>query len=291
MLELLEVSVSKHAVLETTLGKNLPTVRANSGQLRQIVMNLITNASEAIGDRDGVIRVATGLVTVRRDSPVAGSDDLGSGQYVQLEVSDTGCGMTREMQAKVFDPFFTTKLSGHGLGLAVVQGIVRRLSGTIRVVSAPGKGAIFQLLLPYVEETAQPGNSASQAEGETIGCRGATILIVEDEDLIRQPVSKMLRKKGFSVVEASDGNAAVDLIRAKGDHIDVLLLDITLPGASSREVFEEATRLRPGLPVIITSANNEEMAATALARRVNRFIRKPFALDELFGLIRESLSS
>ncbi len=113
---------------------------------------------------------------------------------------------------------------------------------------------------------------------------------MEDEDLIRQPVSKMLRKKGFSVIEASDGNAALDLIRAK-DHIDVLLLDITLPGASSREVFEEATRLKPGLLVIVTSANNEEMAATTLARRGSRFIRKPFGLDDLTGLIRESLSS
>ncbi len=291
MLDLLKVSVSKHAVLETTFGKNLPTVRANSGQLRQVVMNLITNASEAIGDRDGVIRVTTGLVTVRRDSPVAASDDLASGNFVRLEVSDTGCGMTREMQAKVFDPFFTTKLAGHGLGLAVVQGIVRSLSGRIRVVSALGNGTIFQILLPYVEETAQPGSSASQAEKETIGCRGATILIVEDEDLIRQPVSKMLRKKGFSVIEASEGNAAVELIRAKGDHIDVLLLDITLPGASSSAVFEEAARLRPGLPVIVTSANTEEVAATALARRFNRFIRKPFGLDDLIGLIRDSLSS
>ena len=256
MVELLKVSVSKHAVLETALGKNLPAVRANSGQLRQVVMNLISNASEAIGDRDGVIRVTTGLVSVRRESPAVGSDDLASGNYVQLEVSDTGCGMTREMQASIFDPFFTTKLAGHGLGLAVVQGIVRSLKGTIRLVSAPGKGTMFQILLPYVEETAPPSRSASLAEEETIGCRGATILIVEDEDLIRQPVSKMLRKKGFSVVEASDGNAAVDLIRAKGDHIDVLLLDITLPGASSREVFDEARRLRPGLPVIVTSAHN-----------------------------------
>jgi PAS domain S-box-containing protein len=291
MLELLKVSVSKHAVLETTLGKNLPAVRANSGQLRQVVMNLITNASEAIGDRDGVIRVTTGLMSVRRDSPAVASDDLASGNYVQLEVSDTGCGMTREMQASIFNPFFTTKLAGHGLGLAVVQGIVRSLKGTIRLVSSPGKGTMFRILLPYVEETAQPSRSASLAEEETIGCRGATVLIVEDEDLIRQPVSKMLRKKGFSVIEAGNGNAAVDLIRTKGDHIDVLLLDITLPGASSREVFDKATSLRPGLPVIVTSANSEEMAAAALARSVNRFIRKPYSLDDLIGLIGESLSS
>ena len=152
MLELLKVSVSKHAVVETTLRKDLPAVRANSGQLRQVVMNLITNASEAIGNRDGVIRVTTGLVTVRRDSPSAASDELASGNYVQLEVSDTGCGMTREMQAKVFDPFFTTKVAGHGLGLAVVQGIVGSLSGKIRLVSAPGNGTIFQILLPSVEE-------------------------------------------------------------------------------------------------------------------------------------------
>jgi CheY-like chemotaxis protein len=239
-----------------------------------------------------VIRVTTGLVTVGRDLPLAVSERLTEGNYLQLEVSDTGRGMTPEMQAKVFDPFFTTKLAGHGLGLAVVQGIVRSLNGAIRMVSARGKGTIFQILLPCADETAQISLSTiSRAAEKTVGSPEAAILVVEDEDLIRQAASKMLRKKGFSVMEASNGTAALEVIRAHKDDIDVLLLDITLPGASSREVFEEAKRLRPDLPVIVTSANNEEMAAAALAGKVERFIRKPFGLDDLIGLVRASLSS
>jgi two-component system CheB/CheR fusion protein len=288
MIELLKISVSKHAAVETDLGKALPPVRANPSQIRQVVMNLITNASDAIGDRDGVIRVTTRRVTVGRDSPVAALERLAEGDYLQLQVSDTGQGMTPETQARVFDPFFTTKLAGHGLGLAVVQGIVRSLGGTIRLVSAPGKGTMFQILLPYVEDTAQASHGAiSGGEAETLGSREATILFVEDEDLLRQAASKMFRKRGFFVIEASDGTAGLDLIRAHRDQIDVLLLDVTLPGAPSREVFEEAQRLRPDLPVIITSANSEEMAAASLARRVERFLRKPYKLSEVVDMIRK----
>ena len=144
MLELLKVSVSKHAVLEADLGKNLPPIRANAAQLRQIVMNLVTNASDAIGDRDGVIRLSTRCVRVD-DSELGHLDE---GNYTLLEVADTGCGMTPETQAKVFDPFFTTKFAGHGLGLAIVDGIVRGLRGMIRLNSEPGKGTTFQILLP-----------------------------------------------------------------------------------------------------------------------------------------------
>jgi two-component system cell cycle sensor histidine kinase/response regulator CckA len=203
MIELLKISVSKHAAMETDLGKTLPTVHVNPAQIRQVVMNLITNASDAIGDSDGVIRVTTRRVTVGRDSAVAASERLAEGDYLQLQVSDTGAGMTPETQARVFDPFFTTKLAGHGLGLAVVQGIVRSLRGTIRLVSAPGKGTMFQILLPCVEDTAQARRAISGDEMETLGSRGATILFVEDEDLLRHAASKMFRKRGLSVIEAS----------------------------------------------------------------------------------------
>jgi signal transduction histidine kinase len=154
IIDLLRVSVSKHASLEVNLEKDLPPVRASAGQLRLIVLNLVTNASDAIGDRDGVIRVTTGFVTVVQDGSWITSEGLVAGDYLQLEVSDTGCGMPLETQANMFDPFFTTKSVGRGLGLAVVQGIVRSLHGAIRLKSAPGKGATFQILLPYTETAA-----------------------------------------------------------------------------------------------------------------------------------------
>ena len=291
MLELLKVSVSKHAAVETALGKGLPAVRANPARLRQVVMNLVTNASEAIGDRDGVIRVTTRVVTLGPGSPVAASGRPAEGDYLQLEVSDTGCGMTTDIQGRIFDPFFTTKPAGHGLGLAVVQGIVRSIDGTIRLMSAPGKGTTVQILLPCTEHKAQATRStASRVEEEKLQSREATILIVEDEDLLRLAASKMLRKKGFSVIEARDGSAALDLIREHKDHIDVVLLDITLSGASSREVLKEAKRLRPDVRVIVTSAYNEEAAIASLAARVERFIRKPYSLEDVLHTIRESLS-
>jgi DNA-binding response OmpR family regulator len=151
---------------------------------------------------------------------------------------------------------------------------------------------MFQIVLPCAEGTAQASRDAnSRAKAEKLMTREATILIVEDETLLREPVSEMLRKKGLSVLEASDGSTALELIRAHKDDIDVVLLDITLPGASSRDVIEEARRLRPGLPVIVTSANSEEMAAALLANRVERFIRKPFKLGDLMDMIREVVSS
>jgi two-component system, cell cycle sensor histidine kinase and response regulator CckA len=295
MLELLEVSVSKHVTVETDFGGSLRAVRANPSQIRQVIMNLFSNASEAIGPRDGVIRVATRQVTVSRDSPLATSEAIAAGDYVQLEIFDSGRGMSPAVQARIFDPFFTTKETGnHGLGLVTVRDIVERLHGTIRLSSAPGKGTTFQILLPSeaTVATATPSRIAGSG-GETLASRGLTVLIVEDEELLRDAVSKMLRMRGMSVIEASDGLAALNMIRGSKveHHIDVLFLDITLPGASSREVYEEARRLRPGLPVIVTSAKSKEAAAASLATEVERFLRKPFSLGDLVDMIRQTLPS
>jgi two-component system cell cycle sensor histidine kinase/response regulator CckA len=288
MLDLVKVSVSKQARLEIDLGQDLPAVKANSAQISQIVMNLITNASEAIGDRDGVIRVSTRCVTVRRDSVGATPDRLPAGNYLKLEVSDTGYGMPLATQARVFDPFFSTKSAGRGLGLAVVQGIVRRLGGAIHLASEPGKGTTFEILLPCSEAAA--GTASGLISRHREPSQVATVLVVEDEDPIRQAASKLLRKAGFSVIEASDGLAALDEIRAQKSPIDVLLLDITLPGAPSRQVFEEARRLRGELRVIVTSAYSEETAAASLQGSFEGFIRKPYQFADLADLIRQVLS-
>jgi two-component system, cell cycle sensor histidine kinase and response regulator CckA len=290
MLELLRVSVSKHAMLKTDLDTDLSPVRANAAQISQLVMNLVTNASDAIGDRDGVIGLTTKFVKIGRDSGAI-SDRLAEGDYVQLEVSDTGQGMLPETQAKVFDPFFTTKSAGHGLGLAIVQGIVRAVGGSIHLTSAPGKGTRFEILLPCAENIAgTEDRPMSRSELPPRRSRMATVLVVEDEDPLRQAASKMLRKAGFSVIEANDGSAALDAIRTQKSPIDVLLLDVTLPGAPSRDVFEEGRRLRPEMRVVITSAYNEAMAAASLPGRVERFIRKPYQLGDLTHLIQEILS-
>jgi signal transduction histidine kinase/CheY-like chemotaxis protein len=289
MLGLLRVSVSKHAALETHLGQDLPAVRGGSAQLRQIVMNLVINASEAIGDRDGKIRVTTNMVTVGQDAAIR--KGFVEGDYLQIEVSDTGGGMSAETQTRLFDPFFTTKSGGRGLGLAVVDGIVRGLRGTIHVVSEPGKGTTFQVLLPAVETTAVP---ASEPISGAVSPEGAsqefTILVVEDEDPLRKAVVKMLRRAGFAVLEAANGTIATDLLRVNGGQIDLILLDMTIPGASSHEVAAVAAQVRPDLKVVLTSAYGEEIARTTTsAMQTCSFIRKPFQLGVLVQALQNLL--
>ena len=287
MIELLRVSVSKNATLETDLGKDLPPVRANAAQISQILINLVTNASEAIGARDGAIRVTTRRAAIKERSQAAARDRLPEGDYLKLVVSDTGEGMSPETQARVFDPFFTTKSDGRGLGLAVVQGIIRVLGGAIHLDSELGKGATFEILLPCADTDAAACEPMCLTEGSA---PPLTILIVEDEDPLRQATSKMLRKAGYSVLEAEDGSAALDTVRAEKSRINVLLLDVTLPGTPSCAVLEEARRLRPETRVIVTSAYNEDMAAAALHGTFERFIRKPYRLGDLADLIRQELA-
>jgi len=277
--------------VETDFGKDLPPLRAIPAQIRQVVMNLFHNAAEAIGDRNGSIRVGTRKVTL---GPGSVPEGMPQGDYVKLEVSDTGRGMSPEVQARVFDPFFTTKPTGtHGLGLTGVRGIVQHLHGTIRLSSAPGKGTTFQVLLPCAAIAVQTTPGTDATSPDTPGFGPATILVVEDEALLRQAVSKMLRKQGLAVIEAGDGSAALEVIRAETpkDHLDVLLLDITLPGASSRQVYDAAKRLRPGMAVIVTSAKSQELAAASLSAEITCFLRKPFGLAELLDKIQEVLPS
>jgi CheY-like chemotaxis protein len=290
MLELLQVSVSKRAILETHLAEDLPPLQANAAQIRRLVMNLVTNASQAIGEADGVIRVSTRRMQAA--GAVAPSKRATEGNYLELEVSDNGCGMTQEMQAKVFDPFFTTKSGGHGLGLAVVQGVVRNLRGSIHLTSELGKGTTFRIWLPCLEMTAKeiskPLRGSEQAVRESLT---ASILVVEDEDALRRPVVKVLRTTGAEVLEAANGSAAIDFLRQHSVNIDVILLDLTIPGASAQEVLIEAARARPNSKVLLTSAYGEEHAAGISGPNIRGFIRKPFRLGDLIETLRNVLSS
>jgi signal transduction histidine kinase len=289
MLGLLRVSVSKHAALKTDLAHDLPAVRGGAAQLRQIVMNLVINASEAIGDRDGVIRVTTNKVTVGQGAVI--TKGLVEGDYLQIEVSDTGGGMSAETRTKLFDPFFTTKSGGRGLGLAVVDGIVRGLRGAIHVVSESGKGTTFQVLLPAVETTAGATSEPISGVGESEGAlQEFTVLVVEDEEPLRQAVVRMLRRAGFEVLEAANGTVATDLLRVNGGQIDLILLDMTIPGASSHEIAAVAAQVRPDLKVVLTSAYGEEIARTTTsAMQTCSFIRKPFQLGVLVQTLQNVL--
>jgi CheY-like chemotaxis protein len=254
-------------------------------------MNLVVNASDALGDRDGIIRVTTEHVTVGREEALARR--MPAGDYVRLEVSDTGRGMSPEMQAKVFDPFFTTKSSGRGLGLAVVHGVVRSLRGAIHVASELGKGTAFQVLLPCAEVGAKPdAGRVFPVEVSAPPARRNTVLVVEDEEPLRLAVAKMLRKSGFEAFEAASGSAAIDLLRSRGGEIGLILLDLTIPGSSSQEVLAEAALVRPDLKVILTSAYSEDVAKPMMrAPLVCGFIRKPFRFGDLAQTLQRVLFS
>jgi CheY-like chemotaxis protein len=253
-------------------------------------MNLVTNASEAIGDGEGVIGVMTDRLSMGSGSnQLEAAKNLPEGDYVRLEVCDTGGGMTPDTQRRAFDPFFTTKFVGRGMGLAMVQRIVHGVGGGIHVVSSPGNGTRIQVLLPCVAETAQTNDRRAAVrprdrESQPLG--GISILVVEDEPALLLSVSKLLQHRGFSVIQARDGSSALELIRTRQDRIEAMLLDVTLPGASSREVLEEAERLRPDLVTILTSAySHESIRASFAGLRAEHFIRKPFSVDGLVSLL------
>jgi len=292
MLELLKVSISKGAVLKTDLAEGLPAVRGNASEMRRIVMNLITNASESLAEDGGTITVTTARER-RNPGPVAtGETDPADYGYVRLDVCDTGCGMTEEIQARMFDPFFTTKFAGRGLGLAAVQGIVRSHGGEIKVASAPGQGTRIEVLFPCVGERAVSGREPVALNfGDEEGTACGTLLLVEDEETLRIPTAKMLRMKGFSILEAGDGITAVALFRANQAAISVVLLDLTLPGMGGKDVLLEVRRIRPDVKVILTTAYSEEIAVDAVGGHDWAFIRKPYRIADIARLLREVVST
>jgi CheY-like chemotaxis protein len=288
---LLEVSISKKVVLKYNFADNLPAFDGDAAQIRQVIMNLITNASEAIGDASGVIALSTGAMDCDRaylDSVDeilrAGLDEpLGEGLYAYFEVADTGCGMDTETIKKIFDPFFTTKFTGRGLGMAAVLGIVRGHRGAIKVHSEVGKGTTFKVLFPASELTA--GDAAAQrrdvSESDTWRGRG-TILIADDEETVCAVGKQMLHKMGFDVLTAVDGRQAIEVFGAQGDDIVCVLLDLTMPHMDGEEAFRELRRICPDVSVILCSGYNEQDATQRFAGKgLTGFVQKPYDMAEL----------
>jgi two-component system, cell cycle sensor histidine kinase and response regulator CckA len=287
MVYLLKPSVSRRAALRMDLQPNLPPIHGNSVQIRQVIMNLVMNASEALAGQEGIISIQVKEIP-SRDSQTAPASHASERSYVRLAVSDTGCGMSPEAQAKAFDPFYT-KGKGRGLGLAAVQGIVRAHGGTIKVRSGLGKGTRFEILLPASDRSQLlvPVTDSPVDVGEPQ--MSGTVLVVEDEDLLRRIVSNVFRGNGLAVIEAANGESAVELFRANLSRIDVVLLDMTLPAMSGHEVLQQIRRLRPDIKVVLTTAFDEDFGLmNAAADRPWRFIRKPYKLAELSALLRNA---
>jgi signal transduction histidine kinase len=279
---MLEVSISRNARLSYRLEEDLPLVLGDSAQLSQVMMNLVVNASEAIGEREGAITIATRTLQCGR----ALLDDfetdrfLREGLYVCLEVSDTGSGMDAQTRAKVFDPFFTTKFVGRGLGLAVVQGIVRGHKGTITVESEPGKGSTFRILLP--PDQAPSRREVPQLPVPQPSGAGGTVLFAEDEEMVRELGTLLLNSLGFTVLAAADGREAVELFQAHRQKIVCAMLDLVMPHMDGAEALRELRRLQPDLRVIICSGYDEQRAVSQLkGLGTVTFLQKPYQIADL----------
>jgi PAS domain S-box-containing protein len=282
MAQLLTVAISKSASVKLDLDPELPLVEGDPVQLRQVIMNLVTNASEAIGDLDGVISVSTGFVDADRRylDALAGNPRLQEGRYVFVEVSDTGVGMTEETQARILDPFFTTKFTGRGLGLAAVFGIVRSHQGAIRIDSEPGRGSTFTIVFPV---SSDPSRLIESTDDVINAWRGTgTVLVVDDEADVRQVAEEMLETLGFAVEIAEDGRRAVERLRQNPGRIDLVLLDLTMPGPDGAATLRELRRVRADLPAILMSGYVENDAVTGFEDMgIAGFVQKPFRLATL----------
>ena len=289
---LLEVAISKKVRISYHFGANLPAIEADATQVRQLAMNLITNASEAIGDENGTITVTTGVMQAERAylSETYLDEELPEGWYDYLEVSDTGCGLDKETQAKIFDPFFTTKFTGRGLGLASALGIVRGHRGAIKVYSEPGRGTTFKVLFPI---SAQAAREITVPAISVEGWRGqGTILVVDDEEEVRVVTRSMLEEFGFTALLAADGRQGVELFRQHAGEIAAVLLDLTMPGLSGEETLQQLLQIQPEVRVILTSGYNELEATRRFAGQgIASFIQKPYQTLVLVQKMREVLES
>jgi CheY-like chemotaxis protein len=275
--------------LRSELAEPLPPIEADSTQIRQVVMNLITNASEACGDGSGVITISTGSAHVDRDFLTITFMDgsLPEGDYVFVEVSDTGCGMDAETQARLFDPFFTTKATGRGLGMAAVLGIVRGHRGAIQCQSQIGGGTTFKVLFPIASGVTE-SQTATRLPAK--GIRSGTILVVDDEDGVRSVARLALERQGFKVLVAKDGIEGIEIYRLCQDEIAVVLLDMMMPRLNGDEVFRELRAIREDVRVILSSGYNEQEATTRFAgSQLAGFIQKPYRLVDLVELVNRVL--
>jgi PAS domain S-box-containing protein len=289
MSHLLSVSISKKVALRFQLQENLPILMAEAPQIQQVVMNLVTNASEAIGDAEGLVSIRTGMQIydrgdLTRDFP---GQPVEPGTFLTLEVSDSGKGMPPEVQARIFEPFFTTKFTGRGLGLAAMQGILRGHKGGIRVSSEVGKGSTFKVIFP-----AGSGEAVkAKTPGETNNWMGSgTILVVDDEEGVRLVAADLLRSLGFEVITAEDGLQALKRFRESPVPIRAVLMDLTMPHLDGVETYRELRRLDPGCRVVLTSGYNEQEAVQDfLGKGLAAFVQKPFLRRDLMVAMQKAL--
>ena len=296
MARLMEVSTSKKARIVCELAPELPRIEGDATQLLQVVMNLITNASDAIGEASGTITLSTRLETIGEEGLANqhSGAPLPPGSYLCIAVRDSGIGMSAETKARLFEPFYTTKFTGRGLGLSAVAGIIQGHQGAIALESAPGSGTLFRVLLPIALRSprvpavhAEPG----PAEGSPRAPATGTILVIDDEPLVRRVAKKALERCGYQVLQATNGREGVDLFALRRAEIVLVLLDLTMPEMDGEQAFAELQQLEPNVRVLLSSGYDEGTTTRPrFGDSLAGFVPKPFTAHELTEAVRRALS-
>lgn len=286
---LLSASISKKAEVRYELTDVLPAVQADVAQMRQVIMNLITNASDALADRTGLILVRTGTESVDDSvQDLYGPTPLAHGTYVFLEVADNGCGMNDDTRARLFEPFFTTKFTGRGLGLSTVQGIVRGHGGGIALTTAPGRGTTMKVLLPCAERAVAAPIRQGPEPADWTG--SGLVLLVDDDERVRVVTELLLRSIGFDVLPVATGRGAILEFERRADELRLVMLDLTMPDLGGEQVLREIRRRRPNIPVLLCSGYSEEETSHRISRQdAAGFLQKPYPFDLLKTRLRDLL--
>ena len=291
MSQILSTSISKKALLRYELGRDPATIEGDPAQIHQVVMNLIMNASESLGDGEGTIVLSAGTKRFDRDffRNCIPPSELSAGLYCFIEVSDTGCGMDEQTMPRIFEPFFTTKFTGRGLGMSAVLGIIRSHGGAIRIVSSPGEGTTFTVVFPRAEHRSKTKKARPVGGGQRRGT--GTLLVIDDEAVVLVTARRMLEKAGFTVHTAGDGRAGVEFLRGMPGEVDCVLLDLTMPSPDGEETFLEIREIDPEVPVILSSGySGSEVARRFVGKNIAGFLQKPYRSEQLLDALRSALS-
>jgi PAS domain S-box-containing protein len=291
--KLLKVSIARNVTIDIKLAEQLPAVDIDESQIQQVIMNLVINASDAIGDSDGTITIETGVMHTDHSSWRTSfmQDDMPQGHYVFLEVTDDGCGMDEKVLLHIFDPFFTTKFTGRGLGLSAVLGIIRGHQGTLKVDSKPGFGTSFRMLLPISQQAVMIDELSTDGDEKAWHSNG-TILIIDDEDAILEIASIMIEEIGLKAMTAKDGIKGVETYRKYQSEIIAVLLDMTMPKMDGQECFRQLYEINNEVIVILSSGYNEQDAISNFTHKgLAGFIQKPYRIEALEQVIRAAIDS
>jgi len=290
MVRTLKATIAQNVVIKLGLSSDIPLIKADAGQIGQVVMNLIINASEAIGEVQGEILISLTKSFLNADK--SNKDHLGkiipAGNYVCLEVIDSGCGMDDDTKRRLFESFYTTKFTGRGLGMSAVLGIIKAHKGALQVSSIIGLGTTFKVYLPVPETNAADNQSQLQVASSESWRGSGTILLVEDEEQVLLIAKAMLEELGFAVIEAVNGKEALELYQKKAAEITLVMTDIGMPVMDGYALFSELKTLNPKLPIIISSGYGDKVITSRISfDGIAGLLSKPYSFNKL----REVLSS